>query len=147
MRCDLILRISSYILAYENIRTMSKKTYTPTESELQILQVLWDKGAASVRQVNEILSQQKEVGYTTTLKLMQIMTDKGLVTRDTSSRTHIYSAAIEQEATQGKLLKSFLKNAFQGSAKALVMQALGNHDASKAELQEIKELIEKLENQ
>ena len=78
---------------------------------------------------------------------MQIMTDKGLVTRDTSSRTHIYSAAIEQEATQGKLLKSFLKNAFQGSAKALVMQALGNHNASKEELQEIKELIEKLENQ
>ena len=119
----------------------------PTDSELQILQVLWRNGPCSVRQVNEALSAEKEIGYTTTLKLMQIMFEKGIVTRDSSSRTHIYQAAIEQKATQGTLLKSFLYTAFQGSAKNLVLQALGNHSASQEELDEIKELIKKLENQ
>lgn len=119
----------------------------PTESELQILQVLWSEGPSSVRTVNEIICEEKETGYTTTLKLMQIMVDKGLLTRDTSSRTHIYKAAFDKTETQGTLLASFLKNTFGGSTTQMVMQALGNHKASKTELQEIKELIEKLENQ
>lgn len=123
------------------------KNKKPTESELQILQVLWNKGPSSVRVVNETLAQGREIGYTTTLKFMQIMLEKELVSRDTSQRTHIYTPAIEQEVAENNLLKSFLESAFQGSAKRLVMQALGNHKASKSELQEIKELIEKLENQ
>lgn len=133
------LRIDSYKMEDSKIK--------PTEAELQILQVLWSEGPSSVRTVNDILSEQKETGYTTTLKLMQIMTEKGLVTRDTAQRTHIYRAAEAQEATQGTLLQSFLKNAFQGSAKTLVLQALGNHSTSQEELQEIKDLIEKLQNQ
>lgn len=121
--------------------------YKPTESELQILQILWDQGPASVRMVNEALNETRETGYTTTLKIMQIMADKGLVERDTSSRTHIYTAAPKQQETQSFLLGEFLKSTFRGSAKKLVLQALGNHKTTKAELKEIKSLIEKLENE
>ena len=119
----------------------------PTESELKILQVLWSDGPVSVRHVNEALSSDKDIGYTTTLKLMQIMVDKGLVTRDTSSRTHIYHAAVDKNSTQKRLLTSFLNQTFQGSAMNLVMQTLGSHQTSQEELDEIKKLIEKLENQ
>jgi predicted transcriptional regulator len=126
---------------------MKNAEIKPTDSELQILQVLWDKGPSSVRDVNEILNETKETGYTTTLKLMQIMTEKGLVSRDTSQRTHIYIPTVAREATQSTLLQSFLKTTFQGSAKALVLQALGNNTASEEELQEIKDLIDKLQNQ
>ena len=119
----------------------------PTESELRILQILWDRGPSSVREVNDIISKTKDVGYTTTLKIMQIMTDKGLVSRDTTSRTHIYSAAIEKETTQSNLLQSFIDSTFKGSASSLVLQALGNNAATKKELSEIKKLIEKLENE
>lgn len=119
----------------------------PTESELQILQILWDRGPSSVREVNDILNETKETGYTTTLKLMQIMTEKELVSRDTSQRTHIYIAAVAREATQSSLLQSFLKTTFKGSAKALVLQALGSNTTSEQELQEIKDLIDKLQNQ
>jgi predicted transcriptional regulator len=126
---------------------MKENNIKPTDSELQILQVLWDKGPSSVREVNEILNEIKETGYTTTLKLMQIMTEKDLVSRDTTQRTHIYTAAVAREATQSSLLQSFLKSTFQGSAKALVLQALGSNTASEQELQEIKDLIDKLQNQ
>ncbi len=119
----------------------------PTESELEVLQVLWDLGPSSVREVNEFLNGKREIGYTTTLKIMQIMAEKGLVTRDTSKRTHIYSASTKQGETQSFLLSEFLQSAFQGSAKKLVLQALGNHSTTKAELEEIKSLIEKLENE
>lgn len=121
--------------------------YKPTESELQILQILWDQGPSSVRVVNDALNEKRETGYTTTLKIMQIMADKGLVDRDTSSRTHIYTAAPQQQETQSFLLGEFLKSTFRGSAKKLVLQALGNHKTTKEELQEIKSLIEKLEDQ
>jgi len=117
----------------------------PTESELNILQVLWAKGPSSVRVVNEILNEIKEMGYTTTLKLMQIMTEKGLVIRDTSTRSHIYSANVSEDVTKNKLLDGFLEQTFQGSAGSLVMQALGNHKTSPAELKKIKSLIEELE--
>lgn len=124
-----------------------KKSFRPkpTDAELQILQILWDSGPTSVRQVNEIMNREKEVGYTTTLKLMQIMAEKGLVRRDTSQRTHIYQPAVERLATQHSLLKAFVEKAFQGSAMKLVMQTLGNHKATKKELSELKKFIEKLE--
>lgn len=119
----------------------------PTESELEILSVLWKTGPSTVRTVNEILSEKREVGYTTTLKFMQIMTDKGLLERDENSRTHIYKPLILQEEVQSHLLDRLLQTAFGGSAKKLIMQALGNHEASTEELEEIKELIKKLEEE
>lgn len=122
-------------------------TNKPTESEYQILQILWEKGPSNVRQVNDTINLTKDAGYTTTLKLMQIMADKGLVERDTSTRTHVYTAAISQEDTQGELLNSFLQKTFKGSAMSLVMQTLGNHKASKEELKEIKRLINQLEKE
>ena len=119
----------------------------PTESELEILQILWEHGPVPVRFVHEILAAQKTVGYTTTLKLMQIMAEKGLVNRDTTNRTHIYVAAISEEQTQQQLLDKFVEGTFRGSAMKLVMQALGNNTASKEELDQIKALIQKIENE
>lgn len=117
----------------------------PTEGELEILQILWENGPASVRQVNDKLNEQREVGYTTTLKIMQIMADKGLVNRNTESRTHIYASAISEEDTQKRLLQKFVDATFRGSAMKMVMQALGNHKASDEELKEIKALIDRIE--
>jgi len=119
----------------------------PTESELAILQILWDKGPSSVRNVNDKLNLVKESGYTTTLKLMQIMTEKGLTERDTSSRTHIYKALVTEEITKTDLLDRFISATFKGSASKLVMSALGNAKTSPAELEEIKALISQIENQ
>jgi predicted transcriptional regulator len=124
---------------------MTEKVMKPTESELNILQVLWEKGPASVRTINDKLSKTKEVGYTTTLKILQIMTEKGLVTRIKDGRNHIYSAAVEQNAAQQQLLDKLLNGVFGGSAKKLVMQALGNHNPSRKELEEIRKYIEELE--
>lgn len=117
----------------------------PTESELEILQVLWENGPSSVRHVNDKLSERREVGYTTTLKLMQIMHEKGLVNRNTDARSHIYEAAVSRDKTQLNLLGNFVDSVFSGSAMDLVMQALGNHNASREELDRIKALIERLE--
>jgi len=116
----------------------------PTESELEILQILWEKGHCTVREVHEILEQNKEAGYTTTLKLMQIMAEKGLVIRDTSSKTHIYRALVNQEKTQQHLVSKMIDNVFNGSAARLVMQALGNHSASKDEIDSIKKYLDNL---
>lgn len=121
----------------------------PTDSELEILTVLWEQSSATVREVNDKLNERrndgKEIGYTTTLKLLQIMFDKGLVTRNAEARTHIYTAALAQGHVQRNLLQRLVDTAFQGSAMQMVMQALGDHDASAEELQEIKALIEKVE--
>ena len=117
----------------------------PTEAELEILSVLWDHGPATVRFVNEQLNEKRDVGYTTTLKMLQIMSEKSLVSREMEGRTHIYSAGIPQEEIQGKLLDRLLETAYGGSAQKLVMQALGNHKSSLEELEEIKNLISKLE--
>lgn len=126
---------------------MSKKLkIKPTESELEILQILWEHGPSSVRFVNEKLNEKREVGYTTSLKIMQIMADKALVERNTESRTHIYSPMVSEDATQKQLLQKFVDKTFRGSAMKLVMQALGNHEASDEELQKIKALIEEIEN-
>lgn len=124
---------------------MSKKLIKPTEGELEILQVLWANGPSSVRDVHEILAAQRETGYTTTLKLMQIMLDKGLVKRNADARTHIYEAGVQEADVQNQLLSRFVDSTFRGSASQLVLQALGNHKASKKELEEIKALIEKIE--
>ena len=122
-----------------------KKFQKPTDAELEILQVLWANGPSSVRFVNEKLNLYREVGYTTTLKLMQIMVDKKLASRNTDSRTHIYEANVTEVDTQSKLLENFLDTAFRGSATKLVMQALGNHRTSPKELEAIKALIAKIE--
>ncbi len=119
----------------------------PTDAELEILQVLWDNGSSPVRLVNDRLNEKREIGYTTTLKLMQIMLEKGLVSRNTDSRSHIYSAAIGRGEIQRNLLDKFVDNVFSGSAMSLVMQALGNHDASQDELDQIKALIERIEGE
>lgn len=121
--------------------------FKPTESELEILQILWEKGHCTVREVHEILEKNKEAGYTTTLKLMQIMSDKGLVVRDTSSKTHIYSAVVNQEKTEQHLVSKMIDNVFNGSAARLVMQALGNHSASKDEIDSIKKYLDNLSDQ
>jgi len=123
------------------------KYIKPTESELEILQVLWNRGLASVREVHEELSKTKDAGYTTTLKLMQIMHEKGLVKRDDSVKTHIYQPAVSREKTQKHLLGKMINTLFGGSSTQLVMQALGNHKASADELDEIQKLLNNLKNQ
>jgi predicted transcriptional regulator len=114
----------------------------PTESELEILQVLWKMGEATVRDVHEDLAKTKASGYTTTLKLMQIMDEKGLVIRDTSSKTHIYRAAYSQEKAQSSALDKILSTVFEGSTSDLVIQALGHHKASKDEIDAIKKYLD-----
>jgi BlaI family transcriptional regulator, penicillinase repressor len=121
---------------------MTRTPPRPTEAELEILRVLWERGPCTVRQVHEALAIARETGYTTTLKLMQIMADKGLVTRDESSRTHIYTPRASQESTQQQLVADLVTRAFGGSAAELVLRALSAHTASDAELAEIQKLIE-----
>ncbi len=123
------------------------KTIRPTESELEILQTLWAKGLATVREVHEDLAKTKDVGYTTTLKLMQIMHEKGLVKRDDSMRTHVYQAAVNKENTQKHLLSKMIDSLFGGSSTQLVIQALGEHKASPEELEKIQVLLNNLKNQ
>ena len=123
------------------------KYIKPTESELEILTVLWERGLASVREVHEELARNKDVGYTTTLKLMQIMNEKGLVKRDASVKTHIYQAAVSKEKTQKHLLGKMIEGLFGGSSTQLVIQALGNHNASPEELDEIQKLLNDLKRQ
>ena len=118
----------------------------PTKSELEILQVLWQHGPSTVRFVNDKLNEQKrEVQYTSTLKLMQIMSDKGLLTRDATNMKHIYSAAEEESKTKEFLLERFVNTLYNGSASNLMMQLLGNKKTSKKEIETIKELIKKLD--
>lgn len=116
----------------------------PTESEMEILQILWDKGSCTVREVHKILEKNKDAGYTTTLKLMQIMHEKGLVERDTSAKTHIYKALVSQQKTEQHLLRKMIDNVFNGSASRMVMQALGSHQASPDEIESIKKYLDEL---
>ena len=117
----------------------------PTDAELAILNVLWAQGACTVRDVHEQLSQVRDMGYTTVLKLMQIMFDKGLVTRDDSQRSHVYKARQKEQTTQRMLVTDLLARAFGGSTEKLVMQALAAKKASKDELAEIRRLLDELE--
>lgn len=123
---------------------ITRKNIKPTESELEILQILWDRDACTVRDVHEELSKTKVSGYTTTLKLMQIMFEKKLVTRDDSSKTHIYRAAISKQKTQKQFLDRMINGLFSGSSTQLVLQALGNQKASKDELDEIQKYLDDL---
>ena len=123
------------------------KQFKPTEGELEILQVLWVNGKAPVREVHENILKYKEAGYTTTLKLMQIMFEKGLVSRDDSSKTHIYTANVSREKTQNQFLGKMINSLFGGSSTQLVMQALGNHSPNKQELDEIQALLDNLKKQ
>jgi predicted transcriptional regulator len=124
-----------------------EKILKPTESELEILQVLWNEKAATVRFVHEELSKNKESGYTTTLKLLQIMHEKGLVTRNESNKTHIYHPAISREQTQKQFLNKMINTLFAGSSANLVLQALGGHNASSEELEKIQVLINQLKKE
>lgn len=123
----------------------TKNLPKPTEKELEILQVLWIKGAVSVRDVHDALGGENQNGYTTILKLMQIMHEKGLVTRQKSGKLHLYNAVATQEGTQQVMLDKIITTVFQGSAAQLVMSALGNHRSTRAELDAIKKYLEKLE--
>ncbi len=120
------------------------KATKPTESELEILAILWDKKNATVRSVHEELCKTKDAGYTTTLKLMQIMFEKKLVTRDDSSKTHIYTPAVSREKTQKQFLNKMIDSLFSGSSTELVLQALGQQNNSNAELDQIQHLINEL---
>jgi predicted transcriptional regulator len=126
----------------------NNKKIEPTRSELEILQVLWEHGPATVRFVNDKLNEQKRaVQYTSTLKLMQIMAEKGILKRDESNMKHIYSPAMEEQKTKGFLLERFVDSMYNGSTSSLVMQLLGNKKNSKKELQAIKDLLKKLDKE
>lgn len=124
-----------------------KKSFLPrpTDAELAILRILWQLGPSTVRNVNEALNETRETGYTTVLKLMQIMTEKGLVKRDERERTHVYQAQRTQEQTQQQLIGDLVDRAFGGSASKLVMQALAAKKASPEEMSEIRQLLDDLE--
>jgi predicted transcriptional regulator len=118
------------------------KTPRPTDAELAILRVLWERGPSTVRQVHDVLARERSAAYTTSLKLLQIMTDKGLVRRDDADRTHIYHPRLTQEQTQRQLIRDLVDRAFGGSASKLVMQALATKRASDEELGEIRRLLD-----
>lgn len=127
---------------------MAKQTLPrPTDAELAILTVLWERGPSTVREVQEALEREAPTGYTTALKLLQIMTEKGLVLRDESQRTHVYRASKTEQHTQRQLVGDLLRRAFGGSARSLVMQALSARKASAQDLAEIREMIDRLERE
>ncbi|MBD0258668.1 MAG: BlaI/MecI/CopY family transcriptional regulator [Cytophagales bacterium] len=123
---------------------MDQPPIKPTEAELEVLQVLWQLGSATVRDVHEALSRTKDSVYTTTLKIMQKMHEKGLVERDEHNRTHVYRATVPEEEMQQQLLHKFIDATFRGSAMKLVMQALGNQAATPDELEKVQQLLEQL---
>ena len=118
----------------------------PTASELDVLQILWERGPLPVKEIHAALSQERDIVYTTVLKTMQVMFERGFLTRESEGRKHIYAAAIAKEDTQNSLLDTFLNKTFGGSAKALAMRALGNYQTSQEDIDELKDLIKKLEN-
>jgi len=124
---------------------MSKEKITPTAAELEILNILWQKEPLSVKEIHGELIKKKDVGYTTALKIMQNMTGKGLLTRTLNGKSHLYASALKKEETQRSLLNKFIDTAFAGSASNLMMQLLGNKKTSKEELDEIKKLIDDME--
>ncbi len=125
--------------------TDKRNNIKPTASELEVLQILWKNGDSTVKSVNDELNTNKNVGYTTTLKIMQIMYEKRLLDREKSGRSHIYKPVPQKDETQNVLLEKILETAFAGSASKLIMQALGRSKTSKKEIEEIKEYLIKLE--
>ena len=136
MELTIVLRNHSY---------MANKHIKPTEKELEILQIMWGKESISVREVHDSMGGESANGYTTILKLMQIMFEKGLVTRQKSGKLHLYSAVPSRENTRQQMVDKMIDTVFQGSAAKLVMSALGNNKSSKEELMEIKKYLEQLE--
>ena len=124
-----------------------KPTPRPTDAELAILNVLWERGPSTVREVHDALSSSQETGYTTVLKLLQIMTDKRLVVRDESQRAHVYSSSESEQRTQRKLIGDLMERAFGGSPSKLVMQALSASKASADELTAIRQMIDQIEGE
>ena len=118
----------------------------PTEAELAILGVLWDRGTATVREVHDTLSHTQGTGYTTVLKFLQIMHEKGLVTRDTSQRSHVYAPAVAREAIQTNLVSELLDKAFEGSAQNLILRALAARPSTPEELDAIRAMIDTFQN-
>lgn len=117
----------------------------PTEVELQILNVLWEQGASTVRQVHDVLQLEKETNYATTVKMLVVMLEKNLVTRDQSIRPQVYKAAVSQKSTQKRVLKNVVEKMFSGSASSLVLQALSSGKTSQDELEEIRDLVDQLQ--
>ncbi|MEJ7671747.1 MAG: BlaI/MecI/CopY family transcriptional regulator [Chitinophagaceae bacterium] len=141
----MFVRNISYLYFMNNEKSNSGQFIEPTKAELEILQVLWQNGPSTVRLVNEKLNQQKrEVNYTSTLKLMQIMVEKGILKRDQSNMKHVYEPIVEEKKAKGYLLDRFLESMYQGSASNLVLQLLGNKKTSKKELETIKEMLNNL---
>lgn len=128
------------------MKNKEKQPHQPTASELAILQYLWTNGPQPVKVIHEALSQEKEIVYTTVLKTMQVMMERGFLKRESVGRKHIYEAAIEQESTQNQLMDTFLNRTFGGSAKRMVMRALGNYKTSRKDIEELKALINNLED-
>ncbi|MFN8431498.1 MAG: BlaI/MecI/CopY family transcriptional regulator [Spirosomataceae bacterium] len=124
---------------------MMNNLIKPTDSELEILNILWEKGHATVKEVNEEINKTKESGYTTTLKLLQIMHEKGLVSRYPTGKQHVYQAKIEEEKAQKDILNGFMHNLYRGNAMKMVMQILGNHNTTKDELEQLRQVINSLE--
>ncbi len=117
----------------------------PTEGELEILHVLWSRDACTVREVHDVLRPSDSTGYTTALKLLQVMHAKGLVKRDDSQRAHVYRAAVSKERTQKRFMLDLVQRVFEGSSSQLVLHALGSQDTSPEELREIRSLLNKLD--
>ena len=130
---------------FVNTQRMATKQIRPTKLELAILKVLWEAGPRSVREIQGILNESKPTGYTTVLKMLQIMTEKGLVERDETVRPQIYRAKYSQEQTQRHLVSDLLQRAFGGSVKALVMQALATKKSSSKDLEAIEKLMDRIE--
>ena len=128
-------------------RAMASKPPRPTEAELSILRVFWEHGAQSVRDVHRTLNESKPTGYTTVLKLLQIMTEKGLVERDETKRPQIYKPRLSQQQTQRQMLGDLVQRAFGGSVKALVLQALSTNKSSLAELEAIEKMLDRFEGE
>jgi len=137
---NIIQNILSYLVT-------KAKTLRPTNAELAILRVLWQKGPSTVRQVQETLSSDRLFGYTTVLKMMQVMNDKGLLRRDESQRAHVYHPVFAQEETQRRLVDDLIERAFGGSTANLVMQALSAKKASAEELAQIRQLLDEFEGE
>ena len=121
---------------------MTRETPIPSNSELEILRILWKRGPSTVRDVHDELKKERDVGYTTVLKIMQVMADKKIVTRDESERSHVYTPAVEEKSIKRRLVSELLDKAFDGSAAQLVMQALSDKRASPEDIKKIRKLLD-----
>lgn len=134
-------------MKHKKAASVRKRNYRPTEAEMAILQILWERGPSTVREVHESLSPREEKAYTTTLKLMQIMQEKGLVKRDTSNRSHVYQAVITRDQVSKSLLDNMIEAVFKGSPKQLILEALGRYRPSREELESIRQYIDQMMQQ